>query len=1271
LADSFQHRRVLLSVKMMVRYLRWIALGAGLLIVLLAVGLCLYTKTETFRRLVREQVIAAINNSIRGAVSLDRIEGSLWGDITLHNVRLRYHDSDIVRIPRLKLSYALLPLLHGRLQIAHAEAAEPWAQIVRDTQGRWNIAEALSSVDTTASQFAVVLKSLALRQGNLDLRLLGTEAEEYRLRSVMLDGRLAVDAKGVDFEAGEITARLQAQPLPELALKGSLAYLDAGSAAAVNVHRLILESAASRLQMAGDVTDFAKPKISAHIAIEKLGAADLARFVPEWPSKQNLTGSIAANGRFDALAVALDIGAAGAKATGHLTLDIAAPAPRYQGAIKLAGVDAQTWLPNGRVAGVVEGSAEVKGVGLALAQLDGTGSFNIRALEAKGWKLGDLRLQTTLRANTAVLNGSLKGALGGADWRGAVTFSKIPRYDFAVAVANLDIKKVSPEGQALGGVVSFKGTIKGAGLALAKMNTQADLEMLPSTVGPVRLRNGALVATLAGGRIRIGRAALATADSSLVVKGDIAVDLAQQGKLDYEFHTENISPWLALAGQKGSGSVAVTGGAQGNIAALRTRGAVKLANLVYGSVALKRGGVDFVLARADKENVPSGTLTARLSGIQAGIELDKLDARVTLTENSHLARIDVKAQDRFERIHTLEASVDYGQPDIVARLSQATLSLPDGPWRLTAPATLTKSGETLVIRKLALQNGEKAAALDGRFAMTGNQSLNLTINKFPLEGLAALLPKQPTMTGRVALQATVSGTAAAPEIAGTINLTDSKIGGQSYTGLVADLSYRQREAKLNVTVRQDAAHTLTAIGRLPLLLSWHEGWRSEITGDMDVRVRSDGLSLAFLNAYATKTVRDLGGEISVDLVARGRPAEPSLSGSFRLSGGKLKALPLNVPINSIAAEGSFDTRMIRMQNLSARANEGTFNGSGVLTLKNYQIDNFKIALAARAWPAIDTRRYHAKIAGNVELDGSPAAPRITGKIDIVEADLRPDLAFLQRSSTAVKRDETITVINKDGRGGPVLAPNRPDNGPWKNDLFKPLVLDLTLRMPGNIRVRHSDASAELRGNIHATKKSGQDLQLAGRSEIVRGWAAFQGRRFEIIRGEIQFVGGGKINPALDILAQYRLPQYTVDALVGGTLEKPSLVLRSSPSLNQAEILALLLFGKTTKNLNSTEQASLKQNALDIAAGFAAANIGSAIAEAIGLNELGDIGLNGGRLGFGHYIGSRTYVTVNQEMAGERGQEVAVEYQLAPDWKIGSSTTSNGSSGIGIIWQKRY
>ena len=65
------------------------------------------------------------------------------------------------------------------------------------------------------------------------------------------------------------------------------------------------------------------------------------------------------------------------------------------------------------------------------------------------------------------------------------------------------------------------------------------------------------------------------------------------------------------------------------------------------------------------------------------------------------------------------------------------------------------------------------------------------------------------------------------------------------------------------------------------------------------------------------------------------------------------------------------------------------------------------------------------------------------------------------------------------------------------------------------------------------------------------------------KAELVLTGGSQIDPALDIIARYKVSQYQVDLVIGGYASKPTLTLRSNPALEQAEILSVLLFGKTT------------------------------------------------------------------------------------------------------------
>ena len=312
------------------KYLRRIGMAIGLLLVLLAIALGIYSNTEAFRQMVREQLIAALNASIRGSITLERIEGSIWGNVTLHQVRLRYRDADIVQIPQLKLSYALLPLWRGHLQITRADAAQPQVRLVRDRGGGWNIVDALGSDTESQTQLTVLLESLALRDGDLEIHLDDDAPQRYHLKNLSLASRLAILPKGIEFEAGELSARLEADKMPELGLKGSLGYQEANSLPTIKVNELRIETAASRLRLSGQLVGFDRSRIDARLAFDSLAPEDVARVFPAWPMQKVVTGRIEAKGFFDALALTSELAASGAKLDSNLTLNVSAPTPSYR-----------------------------------------------------------------------------------------------------------------------------------------------------------------------------------------------------------------------------------------------------------------------------------------------------------------------------------------------------------------------------------------------------------------------------------------------------------------------------------------------------------------------------------------------------------------------------------------------------------------------------------------------------------------------------------------------------------------------------------------------------------------------------------------------------------------------------------------------------------------------------------------------------------------------------------------------------------------------------
>jgi autotransporter translocation and assembly factor TamB len=1259
--------------------IRRIAVGLGFLLLILIIAAAIITHTDRFREFVREKLVTTINDTIVGSISLGQIEGSIWGNVILHDVIVRHQGGEILEVPRLTVSYSLFPLIWGRLHIFQLAGSQPSLRLKRDKDNQLNIVQAFSPKQPANEEgpaLVMLLNSVILQEGHIDLYLAGPRPQNYALDDLTLEGRIQVRPKYVSIDLSRVASRLTSPGLPELTIDGALAYHETAGTDTLEVANLLVTTGESRARMNGKIADLQSTNLDAKIAIERLTQSDISRLFADWPIRQDIVGFIAVNGPLNALSFAVNLAAAGAKLAADLQIETIGETPRYRTTINLTGFDVPKLLGRNEIAGVVSATIEGGGIGFSLAGLDAKGVIRMQSAAVGGWALGEISMDGRVHESIAHINGNLKSKMGLASWQGEVSLKDKPAYQLSFGVENFDLQTAADAVKKLPGKVSIKGSVQGAGLTPRDMIGRAELKILPSTIGPVEVQQGSVVASLAQQRLQILQATARTQDAMLTLKGDVGLDPKQNGKLDYVVRSANLTPWLALTDQKGSGSIELTGRASGNIADLQSQGTMKLAGLRMQDTTVKSGSIDFDLRLASMQSLPQGIMKVRLAEIQAGIPLQRLDGSIALSFKEHYeVGFELKAVDQAKRGHTLSGIVEFQPQIIAARLDRAGLNLDDGLWQLSRSTTITRRGDSFDIDGLVLRNRVQQIAINGRFATSGKQDLAINVEDLPISAVSAFLPKPLPMTGILTLRAQVSGTAAAPEITASANLSDGSIGGQSYGGITGVIAYRTRSADIKMTVRQDADHVLTANGTIPVILRWSPQWQAEAIGDMNLRVQSTGLSIGFLNAFSGDTTQSVAGIIALDVTAQGPMTKPILRGTFQLKDGGMAIKPLGVQIAAITADGKFDGQTISLRQISARAKEGRLNGSGMLSLKDYSPEDFKVSLALSRWPVIETQRYRATVAGDIEVQGPLAKPSLKGQVEVLNAELRPDLAFLGRSKRPLTPDETIVIIRgESGREGQQTEQIKTAKPP-ENEILKSARVDLSVAMPNQGWIRHPEANVELSGKLRAVKEAGKEITLIGTIKVVRGWIGFQGRRFNLIRGAVEFRGDETLNPALDILAQHRLQQYQVEVIINGTLAKPALAMRSEPRLEQADILALLLFGKPVNTLSRTEQNTLQQSAAEMAGGFAAGKVAEAVSEALGLDrlglDLGEIDVSGGQIGFGRYIGDRTYVSVSQELSGEAGREVSIEYQIGPDWKITSSTSTTGSSGVGILWHKRY
>jgi autotransporter translocation and assembly factor TamB len=222
-----------------------------------------------------------------------------------------------------------------------------------------------------------------------------------------------------------------------------------------------------------------------------------------------------------------------------------------------------------------------------------------------------------------------------------------------------------------------------------------------------------------------------------------------------------------------------------------------------------------------------------------------LEANANLSRQPQSIDFAITAQDAHDRRHNLLGTIDFPRDALRLRLNQASLGAPDGAWKLLRPATVTKENELVSIEQFALKNGDREVSANGSFALSGRQDLSLNIDRLPVESLTGFLSQPPKLSGLLAMRGRIAGTAAAPEVRVSAQLNNATVAGQAYAGADAEVEYKDKQASLRFTVRQDSSHTLNGTGRVPLNLGWQNGWRADFGDGLEARAQSAGLSVGF------------------------------------------------------------------------------------------------------------------------------------------------------------------------------------------------------------------------------------------------------------------------------------------------------------------------------------------------------------------------------------------------------------------------------------------
>jgi autotransporter translocation and assembly factor TamB len=648
----------------------------------------------------------------------------------------------------------------------------------------------------------------------------------------------------------------------------------------------------------------------------------------------------------------------------------------------------------------------------------------------------------------------------------------------------------------------------------------------------------------------------------------------------------------------------------------------------------------------------------------AGPSLEPSSVELEGTYNTDRGRFDVRVTEgpfQHTRI-TGKAALAGGQD-----LTLTTLNLQRGDWNWSNPKPIRvrrDAGGRLEVSDFELRNGQQAILAQATLPPRGPIAGHVRIDQLHISpNVKALAPDVVVPDGYVQLDMKLNGTLQEPGADGVLQLTGLAWQKRQLGKLEAQFDLAQNTLSSDVHWRDQQTDLLRLQGTVGL----------DAAGALDMTVKSRQFDLSRLPSY-TDAVQQSAGEFNLDLHLSGTVHQPEMNGQLDLANGVLQLPATGESYQDIGTQITFAGKRITLEALHVASRTGTLNLKGWMELAGRGLKKLDFTMAADNFTAINTQDIEAVLNANLSAKGSLEALAVNGNVNIPRAKVRIE-DFLGSGPATVKPKQ-LTVEGVYGSG--TKAADRKNGAKPAVRQANPLPFlqaNVKINMPRNVWVQAPGTAIELNGDLQVTKALQKPIIIAGDITTVRGFVSYLGRKFTLEQGRITFTGTEEINPTLDITASYVVSDYTVTIHVQGTSKMPTINLSSAPeALEQADIISLLVFGRTTDKLTSSEQGSLGTKVQNVALGAAAGKAASIVGEQLGLDtvevEVGD-NPSQTRLGAGKYITQDLFVAYERQLGKEGGNTVDVEYSINQRLKLKGSSSDTGETAVDLIWRKDY
>jgi translocation and assembly module TamB len=380
----------------------------------------------------------------------------------------------------------------------------------------------------------------------------------------------------------------------------------------------------------------------------------------------------------------------------------------------------------------------------------------------------------------------------------------------------------------------------------------------------------------------------------------------------------------------------------------------------------------------------------------------------------------------------------------------------------------------------------------------------------------------------------------------------------------------------------------------------------DVTGSVDLPRQA--LSLQAHGAANLAVIQGLlpdvrsSGRADVSALIGGTATNPMVSGQALLTEGRLRHFSFPHALEELNGVVTFNASGIRLDDpgyttgLNGKLAGGDVKFAGRIGMSGYDLSEFDVIATGANMRLRFPEGMRSVVDATLALQGPATGPILSGTVVVKSA-----------SWTSGFGSTTSMFAAADDSGLP-QAP-----GALAPATTIPLRYDVRILAPSTLRIENNQAQITASTDLNLRGTFDRPL-LFGRAEIDRGDVRFEGRRYQVTRGSLDFTNPNRIQPFFDIEAEtrVRVPRqtYRVTLRMTGTTDRMQPTFESDPPLAPIDILTLL-FSDTAptgdielaglKNANQREQDILQARATRALTGALSEEVGRVVEQTFGVD----------------------------------------------------------------------